>query len=260
MAVILVIDDSSAARQYVRMALAGAGHAVIEAGDGQAGLALFHEQRPHLVITDLVMPVKDGIETIRELRKHDPEVAILAISGSSPAFAHLYLSAARKLGAHATLSKPFQATELCQAVERLLVSNLTPATPSIQMPRAIDAFLNSGFAPDQPDCPFTGRERRRFARREVVWSGRIHVSNGVHIQCAVLDVSEEGAKVILTHPLPTGEQILFLSPRFDPVRAEVVWTEGPSAGLRFLDGLDWVSRALGGKEGDISPRTGRFRR
>jgi CheY-like chemotaxis protein len=120
MALILVIDDSAAVRRLLRETLARDGHAVLDASDGNAGITIFRERRPDLVITDMVMPVKEGIETIREIRKSTHDTKIVAISGSSEKGERLYLGAAKKLGADATLVKPFPPATLLGIVDQLL--------------------------------------------------------------------------------------------------------------------------------------------
>ncbi len=95
-----------------------AGHDVREAADGLEGLTAARARRPDLVVTDILMPNKEGIETIRELRREVPRLPILVISGD-PGSA-LYLEMAKLLGAHAALTKPFRATDLLRAVEELL--------------------------------------------------------------------------------------------------------------------------------------------
>jgi CheY-like chemotaxis protein len=251
MALILVIDDSSVIRCLMHAALADAGHTVVEAADGQAGLALFHSRRPHLVITDLVMPVKDGIETIREIRKCDPETPILAISGTWAPADHLYLNAAKKLGAHVTLSKPFLPADLQRAVDSLLACEEPPALRSIGAPPPHDTAPTSSRLLTRSHDPSRGQDRRRSSRHAVIWSAQVEVSNGIRIECAVLDISAEGAKIIVTHAIPAGERVVFRAPRFDPMVAQLAWAEGPTAGLRFLDGLEQVLKALGGKDGGI---------
>jgi CheY-like chemotaxis protein len=117
----LVIDDEAGVRRLVCRILAGANYTVLEAPDGKAGLVLLRDQRPSLVITDLVMPVKEGIETIREIRQLSPETKIVAMSGSdSSSGGGLYLRAAGKLGADAVLAKPFRPTDLLATVGRVL--------------------------------------------------------------------------------------------------------------------------------------------
>jgi CheY-like chemotaxis protein len=121
MSLVLVIDDDAQIRRMTRRILAGAGHAVIEAEDGDAGLALVRSGEVALVLTDLIMPNKEGIETIRDIRQICPEMAIIAMSGTG-ASASLYLHVAEKLGADAVLSKPFRAAELIETVTRVLAT------------------------------------------------------------------------------------------------------------------------------------------
>ena len=117
-ATILVIDDEAEVRQtLVRMLV---GHAVHEAADGGAGLALAAELTPDLVVTDILMPEKEGIETIRELRRAHPSVRILAISGGGQSGTLDFLDMARALGADAALAKPFRRGELIETIDRLL--------------------------------------------------------------------------------------------------------------------------------------------
>jgi CheY-like chemotaxis protein len=124
MAIILVIDDELPMRRLLSRLLTGAGHTVHEAADGHAGLALFQQVQPALVITDIVMPEMEGIETIRELRRGGSPVPILAISGGTAP--PLYLHAATGLGATAALSKPFAADALLGAVTELLGTIQSP--------------------------------------------------------------------------------------------------------------------------------------
>jgi CheY-like chemotaxis protein len=119
MATILVIDDDAGMRRTLVRMLGGE-HKTFEAKDGLDGLAQFAAHAPDLVITDIVMPKKEGIETILELRRQSPKVLILAISGGGEIRKADYLDMAEKLGADATLSKPVMAAELREAVNRLL--------------------------------------------------------------------------------------------------------------------------------------------
>jgi CheY-like chemotaxis protein len=115
---ILIIDDHPGDRYIMAEALAGVGHQIRQASEGGAGLALCRERLPALVVTDIVMAAKDGIETIRELRQLAPNIPILAVSGSN--HADLYLNAVSLLGADAALAKPFSFDELVRAVADLL--------------------------------------------------------------------------------------------------------------------------------------------
>lgn len=126
MARILIIDDEPVIRTIVRQILEDAGFAVIEAENGQIGARLFREQRPDLVITDMMMPVQGGMETIKELRRDFPEVKIIAISGGSPR-AGSSLALAREVGAQRTLRKPFSVEELRGAIDDLLGEKTPPS-------------------------------------------------------------------------------------------------------------------------------------
>jgi two-component system response regulator (stage 0 sporulation protein F) len=114
MSKILVIDDEDLVRTLLRTVLEMDGHTVMEAGDGRAGIALYREQRPDLVITDILLPELNGIETIIELTREFLNVKVIAISGlqGEPEI----FSRARLLGARRTFQKPFNPKELLQAV------------------------------------------------------------------------------------------------------------------------------------------------
>ena len=118
MALILVIDDNDLLRETVRTTLEQAGHSVIEAEDGARGLELAKKNAFDLILTDMLMPERDGVETILQIRKIYPEMKIVAMSGSREH--QLYLGMASKLGADAVLDKPFRATQLREMVARLL--------------------------------------------------------------------------------------------------------------------------------------------
>ncbi|MEX2530680.1 MAG: response regulator [Gemmatimonadota bacterium] len=120
MARILVIDDDPALRRTVRKILERGGHEVEEAENGLTGLRVVEKGPPDLVVTDLVMPEKEGIETILELQERFPEVGVLAVSGAGGVDPTGPLMDAQLFGAHATLSKPFEIQELLDAVERVL--------------------------------------------------------------------------------------------------------------------------------------------
>jgi DNA-binding NtrC family response regulator len=118
MADILIIDDDRQMRRILTRVLHAAGHTVREAEDGRGGIAAFRRARPALVISDIVMPGTEGIETIRTLRDEAPAMPIIAISGGGSDT--LYLRAATGLGATASLRKPFTAVALTELVGTLL--------------------------------------------------------------------------------------------------------------------------------------------
>src|SRR6266446_4719346 len=120
MASVLIIDDDAVTRTVVRAILESVGHIVSEAADGYAGLAAYNSNQPELVITDILMPGKDGIETIRELRATNPEIKIIALSGDVHFDGPSILEAARLLGANRVLEKPFRNDQLVKLVKDVL--------------------------------------------------------------------------------------------------------------------------------------------
>jgi CheY-like chemotaxis protein len=107
----------------VQKMLERAGYIVTSTGDGRSALEQYGSNPTDLVITDLIMPETDGLEMIQELRRINPDVRILAISGGGRVDAEEYLSVARKFGAVEVLSKPFTGQELKRAVETALGSS-----------------------------------------------------------------------------------------------------------------------------------------
>jgi DNA-binding response OmpR family regulator len=122
MASILVLDDDPHVLDAMTAMLEGAGHSVRAAADGRAGLQSFQASRPDLVVTDIIMPHREGIETIRAIRAADALVPIIAISGGGRFRSVDFLTLAMQLGADAALAKPFAAAELLGTIARLLES------------------------------------------------------------------------------------------------------------------------------------------
>ncbi|MEI8032753.1 MAG: response regulator [Chlorobiaceae bacterium] len=117
---ILVIDDDAAVRKFIGTTLKRANHTVLEAENGAEGLRVLLEERDiPVVITDLIMPEKEGVETIIEVKQLYPSIKILAISGGGKAGPENYLVLADALGANTTLKKPFSGQDLMRAVESL---------------------------------------------------------------------------------------------------------------------------------------------
>jgi DNA-binding NtrC family response regulator len=129
METILIIDDETQIRSMVRLILERAGYTVIEAQDGIEGIRAFREKPADLILTDLIMPNKDGIGMIIELKKEFPAVKIIAMSGGGLNRPEGYLRGAQKLGAACTLSKPLNRNDLLRAVRDTL-KGLSPAPPS----------------------------------------------------------------------------------------------------------------------------------
>ncbi|MFO7598523.1 MAG: response regulator [Candidatus Desulfacyla sp.] len=120
MARILVIDDEPSVRELLYAMLIDEGYEVVEAADGKAGMRLFRESPVDLVITDLIMPEKEGIETIMDLRRNFPDVKIIAMSGGGIIQAEDYLGMAQGVGAHRVFEKPFGVSDMLKAVRELL--------------------------------------------------------------------------------------------------------------------------------------------
>jgi len=119
---ILVIDDDSQMRDMLRKVLERAGYDVVDAADGKIGTKIHRQEPVDLVVTDLIMPEKEGIETIREFRRDFPQLKIIAISGGGRIGAHGYLGVAKPMGAHRIFSKPFDLTKFAETVKELLDS------------------------------------------------------------------------------------------------------------------------------------------
>lgn len=134
MARILVIDDEPLVRKTVRLALERVGHQVDEATNGREGEQRLAAQPVDLVITDILMPDQEGIETIRNLQRTNPQLKILAMSGGGRTQNQEFLEIAKKFGAAATMAKPFDVTELARVVGHLCNGAASTSPP----PRAVD--------------------------------------------------------------------------------------------------------------------------
>ena len=103
---ILIIDDEAPIRKMLTKLFEKNNYEVILAINGNQGIKLFKENSPDLIITDLIMPEKEGLETIREIREINPDMKIIAISGGGAVDPEIYLNLALKLGALETFTKP----------------------------------------------------------------------------------------------------------------------------------------------------------
>ncbi len=120
MARILVIDDDDDVRVMLRHMLERAGHEVVDTGDAREGVKLYRELPTDVVITDLLMPDQDGIETILQLRAEFPGVKIIAISGGGRSEPTLYLQTAQQLGAVVSIAKPFVQADVLGAISKIV--------------------------------------------------------------------------------------------------------------------------------------------
>ena len=123
---ILVMEDDTQFRQMLRLILERAGYEVVDAPDGKEGLKLYRQAPTDLVITDIIMPEKEGVETIIELRRDFPNVKIIAISGGGRIDSKACLNMAGNLGVVRTFSKPFDRGELLEAIQELLGEVVVP--------------------------------------------------------------------------------------------------------------------------------------
>jgi CheY-like chemotaxis protein len=129
---ICVIDDDASVRETIGRILSSAGYAVVSAADGAKGIAAIEQASPVMIITDIVMPNREGIETIMEAKRRFPGIPIIAISGGGRSGSQSFLETARKLGADDCLAKPFRPSELLDKVAHLLGSKAAAKTMSGQ--------------------------------------------------------------------------------------------------------------------------------
>ncbi|GMQ79056.1 MAG: response regulator [Anaerolineae bacterium] len=117
---ILVIDDEPQVRTMLREILEDEGYEVVVAVNGNEGLKLYRNEPTDLVITDIIMPGKEGLETIKELRKISPDVKIIAISGGGRVVPKDYLQVAQAFGAQRVFNKPVEYNELLSTIAELV--------------------------------------------------------------------------------------------------------------------------------------------
>jgi len=128
MSTILVIDDNEPPRELLARALERQGYHVLAAGNGVDGIKLMQQNEVALLVTDIVMPEQDGLESIQRARKLQPDLPVIVISGDAPRHAPLYLKIAGHLGAHKILMKPFAMETLLTAVREILPPSAPAAT------------------------------------------------------------------------------------------------------------------------------------
>ena len=117
---ILIVDDESSILLFLRTILERQGYKVVEALNGEEGMRLFRESRFDLVIIDMIMPVKDGLQTLTELMEKTPDLPVIAISGGGTIPKERYLTIASYLGNVRTISKPFSPGIITETVHELL--------------------------------------------------------------------------------------------------------------------------------------------
>lgn len=141
---ILIIDDDDLVRSTLARMLMAAGFEVIEAADGDEGLRKNQGGNVDLVITDIMMPEKDGLETIRGLRLAGTEAKIIAISGGGLGGKEIYLGMAEKLGADGVLAKPIRQRDLLTKIDAVL---------AVRAPLGVSPSAADGTEIDRTDYP-----------------------------------------------------------------------------------------------------------
>jgi len=117
---IVLIDDDLEFRNMLQEGLQQAGFMIIPAGDGIEGLECIQVNKPDLVITDIIMPEKEGVETILEIKNKYPGLKFIAISGGGRSKPEGYLRVAKSLGAVETFSKPFKLVDLIKVINEVI--------------------------------------------------------------------------------------------------------------------------------------------
>jgi DNA-binding response OmpR family regulator len=129
---ILVIDDDPMVRHTIKRILTAHGYNPDFAENGKVGLAMWKKSQAALVITDLIMPEKEGLETIVEIRRMSSSLRIIAVSGGGRVGTpEVFLKTAQSLGANEILAKPFEPEQLIAAVKRQLAATQSPPTLSV---------------------------------------------------------------------------------------------------------------------------------
>ncbi len=117
---ILVVDDDDLIRDLIYEILEPQGYQILLAENGNRALEILDKEEIDLIITDIIMPDKEGIETILDIKKRLPHAKIIAMSGGGQLEANSYLSMAKRLGVNATISKPFNPVKLLNVIQEIL--------------------------------------------------------------------------------------------------------------------------------------------
>ena len=120
---ILIIDDEPHILMMLKKMMEKAGYEIDLAANGKEGMELFQKSPSDLVITDIIMPEKEGLETIREMKRMQPKLKIIAMSGGGKISAENYLETASIFGATRIIQKPFTQNDMVSAVRELMGSD-----------------------------------------------------------------------------------------------------------------------------------------
>ena len=217
---ILIIDDDPQLRRVMRNILKRAGHVVREAANGREGMALYRQASPDVVVTDIFMPEKDGIEILMDLKKTSDrsKVKVIAMTGVDPRDLLGVKSSACLLGADRVLMKPFDARTLLLAVEEVLKP----------MPGLSGAPSQTGVD-----------EQRKYQRFPVALPALF--GDGVWTQAGtVVDISHEGCRIRSTDGVPGAQyfqveiQLEGPAERLTVDLAVMRWSRQGEFGLEFI--------------------------
>lgn len=117
-----MIEDDDDFRKMLKVMLRQAGYEVFEASNGKEGMIVYDSQEIDLVITDIFMPEKEGVQTVMELRDKNPAVKIIAISGGGSRDKLEYLESVKDIGVQKTFTKPFVSRDFLAGIRDLLES------------------------------------------------------------------------------------------------------------------------------------------
>lgn len=117
---ILIVDDDDLIRDLLYEILTPQGFEIILAENGNRAMEILSRERVDLIITDIIMPEKEGIETILDIKKKLPNAKIIAMSGGGQLGANSYLNIAKRLGVSATITKPFDPNKLVKTIRTIL--------------------------------------------------------------------------------------------------------------------------------------------
>lgn len=131
---VLLIDDDAALLALMKDAFHKAGFETYAAGNGKTGAELFHSLQPDLVVTDIVMPEREGMSVVIEVKKGLFDTALIAISGGGEGGRSSYLRWAKELGADLVIAKPFRMSNLLLGAHQLLCEAAQRRTPQILPP------------------------------------------------------------------------------------------------------------------------------
>ncbi|HEV8327696.1 MAG TPA: response regulator [Nitrospiraceae bacterium] len=215
---ILIIDDESSLRQVLRIMLERAGHTVFDAPDGREGMALWHREPIDVVVTDIFMPDKDGIQVLMEMKKVARKPKIIAMSGGGQKGLLDWRANALALGADRVLVKPFDQRTFLLTIQEVLDG----------LPQTKDAVL-----------PSSSTDQRKFPRLAV--SLPVYFGNGVIAQSGtVVDISREGCRIRCPDVAPDLKYVqveIRLDEPHETLRVDLAvrrWSRNGELGVEFI--------------------------